>query len=90
MPKVKVINVITAPEIEMLVIFNEGKYTDYKKSGKKPSEFCKADLKFNDVKNSDFVKKYFADVDVLIKAIHEYKRVSDVKTNEITLADILK
>ena len=90
MPKVKVINVITAPEIEMLVIFNEGKYIDYKKSGKKPSEFCKTDLKFSDVKNSDFVKKYFADVDVLIKAIYEYKRVSDVKQNEITLADILK
>ena len=90
MPKVKVINVITAPEIEMLVIFNEGKYTDYKKSGKKPSEFCKANLKFSDVKNSDFVKKYFSDVDVLIKAIHEYKRISDIKANEITLADILK
>ena len=33
--KVKIINVITAPEIEMLVILNEGKYADYKKSGKK-------------------------------------------------------
>jgi hypothetical protein len=47
-------------------------------------------LKFSDVKNSDFVKKYFSDVDVLIKAIYEYKRMSNVKTNEITLADILK
>ena len=31
--KIEVINVITAPEIEMLVIFKEGKYEDYKKSG---------------------------------------------------------
>lgn len=30
-PKVNVINVITAPEIEMLVILNENKYSDFKK-----------------------------------------------------------
>ena len=28
------VNVITAPEIEMLIILNEGKYREYKKSGK--------------------------------------------------------
>ena len=43
--KVDVINVITAPEIEMLIIFNEDKYKEFKKSGKKPSDFCKEDLK---------------------------------------------
>ena len=42
--KVDVINVITAPEIEMLIIFNEDKYKEFKKSGKKPSDFCKADI----------------------------------------------
>ena len=88
--KIDVINVITAPEIEMLVVFNEGKYTDYKKSGKKPSEFCKTDLKFGDVKSSEFVKRYFSNIELLIEAIHEYKRVSNVKINETTLADILK
>ena len=44
--KIEVINVITAPEIEMLVILGEGKYDEYKKSGKKPSDFCKTDLKY--------------------------------------------
>ncbi len=88
--KVKIINVITAPEIEMLVILNEGKYADYKKSGKKPSEYCKSDLKYHDVKGATFVKSYFHNIDILIRAIIEYKRVSDVKRNEITLADILK
>ena len=38
--KVDVINVITAPEIEMLIIFNEDKYKEFKKSGRKPSDFC--------------------------------------------------
>lgn len=46
--KVDVINVITAPEIEMLIIFNEDKYKEFKKSGKKPSSFCKEDLKMLD------------------------------------------
>lgn len=34
--KVDVINVITAPEVEMLIIFNENKYKEFKKSGKNP------------------------------------------------------
>lgn len=88
--KVKVVNIITAPEIEMLVILNEGKYSDYKKSGMKPSLYCKSILKHRDVKSAAFVKSYFKDIDVLIKAIIEYKRVSNVKRNEFTLADILK
>ena len=88
--KVKIINVITAPEIEMLVILNEGKYADYKKSGKKPSEYCKSDLKYHDVKSATFVRSYFNDIDILIRAIIEYKRVSNIQRNEIILADILK
>lgn len=88
--KVKIVNIITAPEIEMLVILNEGRYFDYKKSAKKPSEYCKSDLKYRNVKSAEFVKNYFKDVDILINSIIEYKRISDIKRNEITLADILK
>ena len=39
--KVDVINVITAPEIEMLIIHNENKYDEFKKSRKKPSDYSK-------------------------------------------------
>ncbi len=88
--KIDVINVITAPEIEMLVIFSEGKYDEYKKSKKKPSIFCKEDLKMPNVKNSRFVESYFADVEKLTDAIYEYRRVSDIRTGEYTLADLLK
>lgn len=37
-----VIDVITSPEIEMLIIINEDKYTDFQKykSKLKPSEYC--------------------------------------------------
>ena len=88
--KIKVINVITAPEIEMLVIFNENRYAEFKRSGKKPSVFCKENLKMGDVKSKAFVKEYFSDIIALVSAIVEYKRVSNVQRGEITLADLLK
>ena len=88
--KVKVVNIITAPEIEMLVIFNEGKYTEFKKFRKKPSEFCVVDLGFRDVKSTIFLKEYFSDIDSLVDAIIEYRRVSNVQRGEYTLADLLK
>lgn len=88
--KVDVINVITAPEIEMLIIFNEDKYREFKKSRKKPSDFCKEELKMTDVKVYDFVKKYFADPKVLVTAIKKYHEMSRIQRNEYTLLDLLK
>lgn len=74
--KVDVINVITAPEIEMLIILNEHKYQEFKKSKKKPSNFCKEDLKMSNVKSYDYVKHYFTDVNILIAAIKKYNEIS--------------
>lgn len=88
--KVNVINIITAPEIEMLVIVSEKKHNEFKASRKKPSDFCTQDLRFSNVKNKTFVQEYFQDVDILIAAIHEYKRVSCILKGEYTLADLLK
>lgn len=88
--KVDVINVITAPEIEMLIIFNEDKYREFKKSGKKPSIFCKEDLKMADVKAYDFVKKYFGNPSVLVAAIKKYHEMSKIQKGEYTLLDLLK
>lgn len=78
--KVEVVNVITAPEIEMLIICNEGKYHDFeKKKNMSPSEYCKSILKMKNVKSVSFVKEYFADVSILEKSLHEYKRISKVR-----------
>lgn len=89
--KIAVIDVITAPEIEMLIIFNENKYVEFKKSKMKPSEFCKTKLKFKKiVKTYDFVKDYFSDIDKLLKSIAEYRRVSKIPKGENTLFDLLK
>lgn len=87
--KVKVLNVITAPEIEMLIIHKLGKYSAYQKSGKKPSVYCKELLKTRSIKSEDFMRKFFSDVDQLVVAIHEHKSKSKQKKDELFLADLL-
>ncbi|MCM1143570.1 MAG: hypothetical protein NC318_09970 [Blautia sp.] len=88
--KVDVINVITAPEIEMLIILREDKYKEFKKSGKKPSDFCKEDLNMPGVKAYDFVKNYFRDSDKLVAAIKRYHEISKIRKGEYTLLDLLR
>lgn len=88
--KVDVINIITAPEIEMLIIFNEDKYKEFKKSGKKPSNFCKEDLRMSEVKSYDFVKNYFSNPTILVSAIKKYHAMSKMQKDEYTLLDLLK
>ncbi|MCI8973772.1 MAG: hypothetical protein HFH79_09310 [Lachnospiraceae bacterium] len=88
--KIDVINVVTAPEIEILIIYHEGKYKEFKNSGEKPSTYCKSVLKYKDVKSYAFIQMYFADITVLKNALHEYRRVSKVQRDEITLYDLLR
>ena len=88
--KVDVINVITAPEIEMLIIHSEGAYERFKRSGKKPSEFCKPDLRMHNVKSYDFVKDYFSNPLTLVNAIKEYRRTANIPKGEYSLSDLLK
>lgn len=93
--KVDIKRVITAPEIEKLIICNEGKYRDYEREARKnprlkPSGYCKSNLKHKNVKSYDFVKEYFSDMQVLVKALHEYRRISKVCGNEMTIWDLLR
>ncbi|MCT4631911.1 MAG: hypothetical protein N4A76_04125 [Firmicutes bacterium] len=87
--QVDLINIITAPEIEILVILCEGKLKEFNKLGLKPSVYCKAKLKMKDVKSAEFVKDYFQDIDKLIFAIKKYKQYKKVPKGEKTLVDIL-
>lgn len=90
--KIKVVNVITAPEIEMLVIINENKYEEYQKvkSTMKPSEFCKDALNISNVKSPQFIKEYFSDADVLVNILKKYKSKRSMRPREQCLADLLK
>lgn len=88
--KIDVVNVITAPEIEMLIIHNEGAYERFKHSGRKPSDYCKINLHMRNVKTYDFVKEYFGNPKTLVDAIQEYRRVANIPKGEYSLADLLK
>lgn len=81
---------MTAPEIEMLIIHAEKKYDDFKRKNLKPSEYCKTQLKYGSVKNYQFIKEYFSNVDILISAISDYHNKSYIQKDEITLYDLLK
>jgi hypothetical protein len=88
--KVEVINIVTAPEIEILIIIKENRYEEFKKMKKKPSEFCKGELCLKNVKNYNFIQEYFSNVDDLKKCIREYTRLTKRRTGEYTLSDLLK
>lgn len=88
--KVRVYNVITAPEIEVLIIIAEGAYKHFLKKKMKPSKYCKDILGIKDVKSYEYVQEYFRDVDKLVNALREYKRLKRIKKNEYTLLDLIK
>ena len=66
-------------------------YSDYckVKSHTKPSNFCKDRLKLSSVKSKEFIEDYFDDIDDLLNAIKEYKRLANIPKNEACLADLL-
>ena len=88
--KVKIINIVTAPEIEILTIIKENRYEEFKKTRKKASEFCKSDLSLKKVKNYDFVREYFSDVEDLKMCINKYARLKKCRDGDYTLSDLLK
>lgn len=90
--KVEVINIITSPEIEMLVIIKEGEYKNYLKykNKMKPNEYCKNILKLPKVKSNKFISAYFSCTDDLVNVILEYKEVSNRPKGEKCLADLIK
>ena len=83
-------DIVTAPEIEMLIILAENKYREWKSSGKKPSEFCKSTLKLTHVKQYDFIKSYFLDAEKLLRAISDYVRYSHIPAKEECLCSLIK
>ena len=86
----EIINVITAPEIEMLIIASQKKFDEFCRSGiKKPSDYCKNVLKMKDVKSPSYIQDYFEDPNYLVESIKEYHRVHKQKNNEASLYDLL-
>ncbi|EHB5084657.1 hypothetical protein JX188_002225 [Enterococcus faecalis] len=85
--------VITAPEIEMLMIHSLNLYKDYckVKSRKKPSEFVadKLKLKKSKIKSKSFILDFYEQHD-LVMAIKTHKEKAPKLSKGLYLTDILK
>ena len=92
--KYEVVDIVTSPEIEMLVIISEGRFIDYSKvkSKVKPSEYCKQSLKLRRIKEYNFIRDYFSDVNHLVSVIIEYHSLMKVNKDKfpLTLYDLLE
>lgn len=86
-----VVSVLTKPEIEALVIVNEGKWAGYQKlkSKVKPSDYCKRELRMPHVKSRRFLESYW-DADSLVKACFEYRSLHKHGKGELYIADVLR
>lgn len=87
-------NIYTTPEIEMLLIFAEGAHSKYlrtKKHKHKPSEYCRSTLfRGEKIKNYDFVRNYFADINKLHNAIRLYHKHTSGKDGKAGLFHLLR
>lgn len=89
--KERVINIITQPEIEMLIIISKGdyeKYTNKYKSKCKPSEYCAKTYGIKNIKSEGTIRACFPNLEALVDAIKQYNRLCKSKSD--TLADLLK
>lgn len=85
--------IVTAPEIEMLMIHSLGKYDEYKRAqrDKKPSVFLAELLKIKTakLKSRAYIECFYSKYD-LREAIRTHKRKSVNERDSLFLADILK
>lgn len=79
----EVIDVITAPEIEMLIIHAESCYDDYARKQLKPSAYVNQHMGLKNIKSYQTVFKYFNDIELLKKAIHDHHSKTQNKKDTI-------
>lgn len=89
-----ILNAITHPEIEILIIHNENRYGDFERyrsrnkgPARNPSTFVKTEMKLPGCKDSGFCENYFT-LEKLINSIREYNRKT--QSNHFGLYDLLK
>lgn len=90
--KAEIIDLHTQPEIEMLVIINEGGYDDYTRKHKSrmmPSDFCIRELGLRRVKSERWLEDYWGKPGILEHAIREYDRLHRFGKGEHGLSYLL-
>lgn len=85
----------TKPKIEVLLLINEGIYSQYiKKGNNKPKQYAKKNVVYNRHKydnSTDFYQEYYGNrINQLVDNIVKYKSLKKHEKDENYLADLLK
>ncbi len=94
--KDRIIKYCTLPELEILLIINEGMYKQFIKSGeKKPKTFAKRNIIYNKIRynqSNEFLKMYYGGkrISCLINNLKEYKKLKKHNNDEKYLIDLIK
>lgn len=85
----------TKPELEILLIINEGMYKNYLKSGKSPKDYAKENIRYNKRyydNSTSFISDYYSGkrVRLLVSNIHEYRKNKKHNQDELFLSELLK
>ena len=85
----------TLPELEILIIINEGLYKKFLKSKETPKTFVKRNIIYNNRRydqSSAFLEMYYGGkrVNMLIQNLIDYKHLKKHKKDELYIADLLK
>lgn len=91
--KVKLINCVTAPEIEILMIIAHEKYQEFTNrygSKIKASTYVKTILKIKKPKSTKTINKEFSNPELLRDAILKYAQYTPKSKKYSTLSDLLK
>ncbi len=84
----------TKPELEVLLIINEGLYTQFSRSGNnKPKEFAKKHIVYQKRRydnSTEFYELYYGNrIDDLVDNLKEYRRLKKHSSDEMFLVDLL-
>lgn len=91
----QVLSFITRPEIEMLTIHREGAYSAWQRQSRKnrqlrPPDFCIQELRLGDIKEKDFLDRYWSDPAALVDSIRKHAEKAKRGSGELLLVDLLK
>ncbi len=93
--KDRIFKFCTLPELEILIIINEGLYKQFQKSKESPKTFAKRNIIFNNRRydqSRDFLEEYYGGkrINMLIQNLIDYKHLKKHKKDELYIADLLK
>lgn len=91
----EVLSFITRPEIEMLAIHNEDAFSLWQRLSRKnrqlrPSDFCRQELGLRDIKEKDFLERYWSNPCNLVASIRMHAEKTKRGSGELLLVDLLK